>query len=157
LTVNSSKQVGHLNASLLDGLSASGLATQGSGASDTRHPDGVPLSSSLTAETLVASTGTLAAGTYFISGSTESDDFGSGSVNGVFCYIGTGPAISDAMVNSGSMTNGTSTQTATLVVTLKTPTKLGYYCSSFDLNTDLENGGMFAIKIAHPAAGTAGF
>lgn len=67
LKVNSKHRVPNLNADLLDGKSATGLVTRGSGAS-TRFADGNRglLGSSATA---VASTARLAAGTYYVQAS----------------------------------------------------------------------------------------
>jgi hypothetical protein len=154
LTVNSSKQVAHLNASLLGGQSATGLATSGSAAVFGINGD-ITLSQGNTDATLIASTTKLSAGTYFLSASAETKDENLKTTLGVRCFVGPTSDYSDAIVVSGSDSFGVQTQSETAVVTLSAPATLGEYCYSASTDTaEAFGGGIFAIKVAHATIGT---
>jgi hypothetical protein len=150
LKVNSSKQVAHLNASLLGGLSATKLATTGSGAQiplTTTLNGGTPLGTEL-APSLIASTATLKPGTYYLFSTTS---------GGNFCFISPDSATADAVQFTGSQGGIYDSEALSAVVTLTSPKKLSEYCYTYDPapGSVYYDGGIFAIKVAHPTAGTA--
>jgi hypothetical protein len=167
LKVSSSKQVNHLNASLLggksaaqlsdasllDGKSAAQLATNGSGA---QLPDPDTYSESLTndysASTEIAATSELSPGTYFVSASaavTES------STAGDFCFVGETANYTGALQFSGTDSTGFSSLGETLVVTLSSPARLGEYCFTSGTDAAAYGGGIYAIAVGHYTPGSA--
>jgi hypothetical protein len=148
LKVNSSKQVSHLNASLLGGLSASQLSS-GSGGQ-------IPVATDLTitSGTLVSQTGVLSKGTYFMNASAllVGDDGG-------FCYIGTSSNSSTALQWGGFEPASTGTadyaqSSETVAVKVTTPTRYGQYCETNDTTGEAYDAGIFAIRIAHATSVT---
>ncbi len=151
LKVNSSKQVAHLNASLLGGLSASQLSSGSAGqipvATDLTIPNG--------SEILVSQTSVLNKGTYYVNASTLLQ----GS-DGGFCYIGTSDNTSTAVQWGGFEPDTTGTAdysqaSETAVVKVTTPIRYGQYCESNGATTAFAyNAGIFAIRIAHATSVT---
>lgn len=140
LKVNSSKQVAHLNASLVGGLSAPQLVTTGSGG-QTRVDSATPITNS---PVLVAKTATLHRGTYYISASGlifETSDGG-------FCYVATptGSALQYGGVDAAS---SYVQATETVAVKVTSPTSYGEYCYTVDATGEMYNAGIFAIRIGH--------
>jgi hypothetical protein len=154
LTVNSSKQVAHLNASLLGGQSATGLATSGSAATLGPTSD-VPLGDGNTNGTLLAATKKLSPGTYFVTASAETVDTNATTTAGIRCFVGETSDFSTSFAGSGSDSYGTQSASETTVVKLTTSAVLGEYCYSENGDTtNAASAGIFAIKIAHATIGT---
>lgn len=150
LKVNSSKQVTHLNASLVGGMSAAQLATNGSSA-QTAVDVGVPIAD--TSETVVAQTATLKAGKYFIQAAALLD-----AVSGGFCYVGTSTASGTAVQWGGGEGDTTETwvqASESVEVTVTTAEPIGEYCESNAATGSVYDAGITAIQIAHGAPGTA--
>jgi hypothetical protein len=163
LTVNSSKQVAHLNASLLGGDSASSLQTAGSAVSS-HYPitDGSDVSG---AGSLVASSAALPAGTYYATADAYVDLPADTLLE---CELSTSDLVGAAAAfrNDGVGTLGaaagyqTVTQTAPIVV--GKGQRIGYYCrvssaSSGDPadTTELFETGLTVIKVDRSSAGSA--
>jgi hypothetical protein len=158
LTVNSSKQVSKLNASLLDGKSASAIATAGAavaeavggtagvGVHENATGGSEAISASQATTTLIASLGSLPAGTYFMQSSTETNESGTA---GTFCYIGTTENPSDGFNygQAASSTAGFATESVSTTVTLTTPTTVGSYCFTDGSTSVWYNGSISALKI----------
>jgi hypothetical protein len=155
LKVNSRKQVTHLNASLLGGKSAAELGTHGSGAqTPTDSIRAHALSTSPSTATEVATTATLAAGTYFVTASAETYET-SGTL-GTFCFVGPDSDYSDALQISGSSTEqGYATLSETLTVTLTSSQPLGEYCYTNDSSAQYYDGGIIAIAAVSTTSGSA--
>jgi hypothetical protein len=146
LKVNSSKQVSHLNASLLGGSSAAQLATHGSAALTGTAADVA------TTETpvLVVATSTLHKGTYYINASALLD-----STDGGFCYIGTGTDFTGALQYGGGEVTSTYVQASeTVVVKVTSPTAFGQYCYTETGSGFVYDAGISAISVASSATGT---
>ncbi|HEX3824902.1 MAG TPA: hypothetical protein VHV79_10605 [Mycobacteriales bacterium] len=157
LTVNSSKQVPHLNASLLGGQSATGLATSGSGSSFGPDFD-VALSKTNTAATFVVGTKPLQPGTYFVSASAGTVDQNINATFGSRCFVGETDDITTSFVLSGSDSRGAQTESEVAVVTLTKPTALSEYCySTSDDDISVSSAGIFAIKVRHATIGPSLF
>jgi hypothetical protein len=154
LKVNSSKQVAHLNASLLGGKSARALSTRGSGSETSPAVNnGVRLSTMIHFATRIASTARLSAGTYYVSASAWTRDGGS---SGVICFIGSDSDYDHAYGLSETPGAVYQSEALTAVVTLKTPTKIGEYCTGAgDAGSLAYDAGIFAIKVAHSVPGVA--
>jgi hypothetical protein len=141
LKVNSSKQVKHLDASLLGGQSASQL---NSGSAGQVPPEaGI----SFTVDTLVSQTGVLSKGTYYVNASTLIQ-----GGDGGFCYIGTSTNSATAVQWGGTEpeTSGTadySQASETGIVKVTTTERLGQYCESNSGTDSAYNAGIFAIRI----------
>jgi hypothetical protein len=153
LKVSSSKQVNHLNASLLGGESAAQLATHGSGA---QLPDPntyeESLSTTYSASTKIAATSELSPGTYFVSASAEVSE---STTDGDRCFVGKTANATSGLQFSGASSTGFSELGATLVVTLSSPARLGEYCFSFGTGAWAYDGGIYAISVGHYTHGSA--
>jgi hypothetical protein len=153
LTVSSSKQVPHLNASLLGGLSATGLATSDSGSSFGPDDD-IPLAEDNAPPTFVVGTKELAPGTYFVSASADTVDDNINAVFGARCFVGPNSNVDDAYVASGSDSRGTQNESETAVVKLSAPASLSEYCDSSATDPiSVSTAGIFAIRVAHASIG----
>jgi hypothetical protein len=150
LKVNSSKQVRHLNASLLGGLSASQLNSGSSG----QIPPETYLSVPVGSETLVSRTGVLSKGTYYVNASALLN----GS-DGGFCYIGTSNSTTTAVQWGGTEpeTDGTadfSQASETALVKVTSPTKYGQYCETHSsAAASAYDAAIFAIRVSHTTTG----
>jgi len=152
LKVSSSKQVNHLNASLLGGESAAQLATHGSGA---QLPDPntyeESLSTTYSASTKIAATSELSPGTYFVSASAEVYD---STTAGDRCFVGKTANARSSLQASATDTTGFSELGETLVVTLNSPATLGEYCFTSGTGAAYA-GGIYAISVGHYTPGSA--
>lgn len=128
LTVNSSKQVAHLNASLLGGHSAAQLAPHAYvGQFNDPVSSGVALSLDFDHPTQLVTTGLLPAGSYLVTATASTDS----SNYSVYCAINSHQALTDGLANSaGPAPLQTSTENMTAVLTLSAPTTLGLYCAT---------------------------
>jgi hypothetical protein len=140
LTVNSSKEVAHLNSALLGGKSATALSTYGSGAQINSFEPGT-LSDTYTAATVVASTATLATGTYYVDATAVVD----GSTGGFGeCAVGMSPNLSNDPTQGGGDIPGTTrafVQAAeTAVIKLTHAAKINEYCAGPSGSTALGVG-----------------
>jgi hypothetical protein len=145
LTVDSTVEVRHLNAAMVDGQTAAQLQTQGSGASSnagTSAP-GVSLSSNQAAATRVASTRPLTRGRYFISATATTVNSTS---DGAFCYLGSTADDDSALQSGGSSTKGYATPGVTVVVAVTKPERLGYYCYTRSTGS-VSAAGITALKV----------
>jgi hypothetical protein len=153
LRVNSSKQVKHLNASLLGGQSPRQLAVSGSAAQTTTNESGLgrPLGS-YSAATLVSATGRLPSGTYYV---TASALLNATTTSGSFCFVGMDRHGDDALQFGGDAVMGASEATETVVVTLRRSQKVGEYCYGKSSGVTEYNAGILAIRVAHSKHGSA--
>jgi len=127
LAVNSSKQVAHLNASLLGGRPASQLGPHAYvGHFNAPSSDGVAVSLDFDHPTQLAATSVLPAGTYLVS-ATENI---LGHSNAVYCAINSHQGLTDGIANGASPANLYGTPTESTVVTLSGPATLGAYCAT---------------------------
>jgi len=154
LKVSSSKQVNHLNASLLGGESAAQLATHGSGAQlpSALTYDGETLSTAYSASTKIAATSELSPGTYFVSASALVSE---STTAGDFCFVGETANYTGALQASGTQSTGFSSLGETLVVTLSSPATLGEYCYTSGTDALAHQGGIYAIAVGHYTPGSA--
>jgi hypothetical protein len=154
LTVNSSKQVPHLNASLLGGQTAAGLATSGSSAYFGPDDD-ISLSKNNDDATLIVGTKLLSAGTYFVEAFAETVDQTAVPAEGVRCFVGEDSDFTDSFVSSGSVSTGTQTESETVGVTLDKPAALSEYCDAIAGDTaDVSSAGIVVTRIARATTGT---
>jgi hypothetical protein len=147
LKVSSSTQVKHLNASLLGGQSARQLAVGGSAAQSATNdasPD-LPLSTDSTAATLVARTGHLAHGTYYVIASAELHATG---VDGGFCFVARDSDGSDALEYGGANAGGYLQAAETVVAKVKASHTLGEYCYGMSSGVTEYNAGILTIRVA---------
>jgi hypothetical protein len=152
LKVNSSRQVAHLNASLLGGKSATALATSGSGEQvpfTTLSKIVTQISTKGAAATKVATTGRLDPGTYYVSSSFNG--IGEGT-DPTICFVGPDNDLNDAVQSTSDLTNGNQTVALTAIATITSPTTLSESC--FGADTGFLGGAIFAIKIAHSKPGS---
>jgi hypothetical protein len=150
LKVSSSKQVNHLNASLLGGESAAQLATHGSGAQ--LPTNGIEsLSTDYSASTKIAATSELSPGTYFVSASAEVWE---STTAGDTCFVGKTANATGGLQFSATQSTGYSELGESLVVTLSSPATLGEYCGTNGTGYAYE-GGIYAISVAHYTPGSA--
>jgi hypothetical protein len=154
LSVNSSKQVAHLNASLLGGQSASTLGTSGSGVqtkwvnlSRIFHA----ISTSDTAATKVASTGTLKPGTYYVSVAVDAFN-GDTAAAAMGCFVGPNNNLNDAVQYTGESSAPLVSVDVLAMTKIATSSKLGAYC--FAPDASLNTATMFAVKIANSTPGS---
>jgi hypothetical protein len=154
LRVSSHHKVAHLNASLLDGKTATALATSGSGAQIDPHayPHGLALTTQVHFATAVAATAKLKAGSYAVTATAVTR--GGGSF-GVTCIVGTGTDPDDAYSQSINNSGDWEPQAQTLLATLAKPGKLIESCESGDSSGLLYEAGITAIRVAHANAGSA--
>lgn len=149
LKVNNSVQVPSLNASEVGGQTASQLSTGGDGF--TNPGTNTPLTSSFTT---VASTGALAAGTYYAT-ATALMDVPSGNVFG-FCILtkaSTGAAI--AWGGGDQPGSGYMTAAETAAVQVNAGDSLQERCESANTGSSAFNAGITAVRILS-SSGTAG-
>jgi hypothetical protein len=151
LKVSSSKQVNHLNASLLGGKSAAQLATHGSGA-QTPFNYSESLTSDYSASTKIAATSELSPGTYFVSASALVYE---SSTAGDFCFVGKTANATGGLQISATQSTGDSELGETLVVTLSSPATLGEYCYTTGTGAAADDGGIYAISVGHYTPGSA--
>jgi hypothetical protein len=156
LTVNSSKQVKHLNASMLGGLTAAKVETAGSVAQsgfDVAN-DGTAIASSISGDwTLVASTAKLPRGSYLVTAASMLHD---AAAEGSYCYIGLTALATDNDISlgGGSMAGfGQATEVGT--VTLKTPGKVHEYCASNDTGATAFDASIAALRLSKLTTGSA--
>jgi hypothetical protein len=152
LKVSSSKQVNHLNASLLGGESAAQLATHGSGAQLPDSYSGESLTTDNAASTKIAATSELSPGTYFVSASAAVYD---STTAGDYCFVGKTANARSSLQASATTSTGISELGATLVVTLSSPATLGEYCFTDGTDASADQGGIYAISVAHYTPGSA--
>jgi hypothetical protein len=149
LTVNSSKQVAHLNASMVDGQTASQLSS-GSAAAVTDHSLLIsPVPSSPT-EVLV--TATLRPGTYYVNTSAW---ISAVSTYGALCYVSLSTDPTTPLMFGGNSVKGSETATLTLPVKLTAPAAVDLLCfdnGGFSGST-LYYAGLTAIRIANNTPG----
>jgi hypothetical protein len=153
LRVNSSTKVKHLNADELDGSSASDLATAGSGASS-HFPDG-SRGIVKTTPTLVARTGALNKGTYFVSASA------SGFVSDATilqCFV-TASAPTTKDEDNSAMAEGNFVGVPeTVVMSVTRGQRISQFCfvtsSTPTPQAQLSQAGIIATRIAHAGKGT---
>jgi hypothetical protein len=161
LKVNSSQQVAHLNASLLGGVGASALKSTGSGAitpTNTAEGEELPLpfeSSGLIGQ-LVASTGKLSRGTYYVNASVmviEED------TEGVICDLHVAGAARAVQYSSTPDLEQLLTTSLSGTVTVRNGQKIGVACFDDDNGTNpspdtVFDGGITAIKTGTELAGS---
>jgi hypothetical protein len=147
LSVNSSRRVKHLNASLLGGQSARQLAVVGSAVQSKTNDasPGTALSIDSSAATLVARTGHLARGTYFVSASAL---LHATSADGGFCFVARDSDGADALEYGGAGTAGYLQAAETVVAKVKASQTLGEYCYGKSAGVTEYNAGMLAVRVA---------
>jgi hypothetical protein len=153
LKVNSSTKVKHLNADELDGLSANALATSGSGASS-HFPNGnrgiVTIS-----PTLVARTGALQKGTYFVNASV-SGFVSSGSI--LECFVTAKAPTTKDEDNAASAEGDFVGLPETVVMSVTAGQRIAQFCfvttGAGTSTAQLSQAGLFATRIAHARKGT---
>jgi hypothetical protein len=155
LKVNSSKQVKHLNASLLGGLSAAKVSAGSVAVTGTDEITGATLSSDSDDATLVARTAKLAKGTYYVSASALLDG-PSTTDGGGFCYVSDGANNTDAALQfGGGEFSGFVQATETVAVKLATSHTISEFCYGNDTGATVYNAGILASRIAHSKTGSA--
>jgi hypothetical protein len=154
LKVNSSKQVAHLNASLLGGKSATALATKGSGAqtpwinvAKIFHA----ISTSDDAATFVASTGNLKPGTYYVAAAVNAYNRGTAS-DITSCFVGPDDDVADALQYTSESSANALSLNVTAIAKIAHSKKLGVYCYAPDVS--INTATIFAVKVAHSTAGS---
>jgi hypothetical protein len=154
LTVNRNVMVRNLNAQYLDGLSAASLVTTGGGGF---QPDGYVAP---TGYTLVADTGALAAGVYYVTATAYLNLTGTGST-GTTCIIVRNGAYSQPLQSSSadSVSGGSLVQTAqTTVVYAQHKDDLQEWCAptgGANQNSPIvDSAGITAIRIAYASSGS---
>jgi hypothetical protein len=152
LSVNSSQLVKHLNASLLDGQSASGLVAQGSTGQTAAAGPGVTLSDVATDGTVVAMTATLRPGTYYVS-ATAIVGLKSPS-SSVDCFVGTSANEDKADAIAPDSVAGVIALSETVSIKITKPEAIGEYCLASPAGATGGIGGIYAIKVAHSTTGT---
>lgn len=154
LKVNSTKQVAHLNASLLGGKSATKLATSGSGI-QTRWLNLLklfqPISSSEADPTKVASTGKLKPGDYYVTANVNAYNHGS-ATDVLGCFVGATNDLDDAVQYSSASSANALSLDLLAVTHVASPSKLVAYCYAPDVAINTVT--MFAIRIAHSKTGS---
>ncbi|HEX3906412.1 MAG TPA: hypothetical protein VHW92_00610 [Mycobacteriales bacterium] len=151
LKVNSSKQVKHLNASLVGGQSASQLAVHGY-SGQTQFSVEIPLTDT---PVVGAQTPVLPKGTYLINSAAMIQGAGGG-----FCFLNTSNDQEDAVQWGGGEPGSASTFSYTPValsamVTVHTPVAWGAYCVEGDAaGSTVYNAGITAIRVATDSVGT---
>jgi hypothetical protein len=156
LTVNSKALVKHLNADELDGSSASGLATSGSGASTHFGEDFRGIVG--TTPTFVARTGMLAKGTYYVSAAASGSITDAG--NGLACFVSAGAPTAADQDNASRSTSADDNVAVPVVavMTVKAKARITLFCATESLNTsaqtEIAQAGITAIRVAHAAKGT---
>jgi hypothetical protein len=146
LKVNSSKQVAHLNASLVGGRSASQLATNGSAAQTSTGAD-VPITES---SALVVQTASLKPGTYYVNASGLLTN----TANGGFCFVASTSTSTPLQYGGVDATSTWVQASETVVVKVTTPTVYAEYCYTVTGSGEAYNAGISAIKVANSVAGT---
>jgi hypothetical protein len=139
--VNRNVMVKNLNAQYVDGRSATGLAVTG-GEGFTAPATDAPINSTARA---VASTGKLAAGTYYVT-ATADLVVAAGDVFGL-CYIAKGSA-SATRLNEGGTAEGTSTVAETAAVPVTAGDTLEEICLTNGTNGSFaSDAGILAIRV----------
>jgi hypothetical protein len=161
LKVNSSKQVAHLNASLLGGLSASAVKSTGSGAitpTNTSEGEELPLPTESTGliGQLIASTGKLPHGTYYVNASVMVQE---GDTEGVICDLYVAGAARAVQYSSTPDLEQLLTTSLSGTVTVSNGQKIGVYCFDDTGGTNpspdtVFDGGITAIKTGTEVAGS---
>lgn len=152
LAVNSSKQVKHLNASLLGGSSASSLQTSGSHA-ETDYPPN-KIGNVATTATPVVATAKLTKGLYYVTADAFVDN--SPTSNAVYCLLTRfNYAGSDNVFGTvGTTAEGFQTITDTAAIIVKAGDRVTYYCMSSPGDTTLFNADLTAIRVDSSTRGT---
>jgi hypothetical protein len=153
LRVSSSTKVKHLNADELDGSSASALATSGSGAS-TNFPDG-HRGIVKTSPTLVARTGRLQKGTYFVSASASA--FTSSDTSFLECFVTANRPTTKDEDNASSAEGAFVGIPETVVMSVTKGQRISQYCfvvPSTPSTGQISQAGIIATRIAHVRKGT---
>jgi hypothetical protein len=154
LSVNSSKRVAHLNASLLGGQPARALATNGSGV-QTPWLNVLKvfraISTDPTAATEVASTGRLTPGTYYLSASVNAFNKGL-ATDATTCFVGPDANENDAHQVTSESTGNAESLSLDAVTKIGTAHKVAVNC--FGPDSSINTGTIFAIKIAHAVKGS---
>jgi hypothetical protein len=155
LKVNSSKQVKHLNASLLGGLSAAEVSAGSAAKTGTDEKTGATLSDDPDDATLVARTAKLAKGTYYVSASALLDG-PSSTDGGGFCFVSDSANNTDAALQfGGGGFSGFLQATETVAVKLATSHTISEFCYGNDTGATVYNAGILATRIAHSKTGSA--
>jgi hypothetical protein len=161
LTVNSSKEVKHLNAATVGGKSASALETSGSVGSYYSYSGTTLTEETLPfAGTLIVKTATVAPGNYIVNASagfnvsTSGGTFNSDETAGTHCYIGTSTNSSEGFENVGSSDNPWGSVSLTYPLHVKTAEAVGVYCYTQASSVTIYDASIDAIKIAHQTTGT---
>ena len=152
LKVNSSKQVRHLNASLLGGLSASQLS---SGSAKATAPEvGSAIGTSEATATLVISTAPLRAGTYYVNAVAVLD---AATNQGAFCFVAVKTTTPTGLQFGGNFVQGLETATEALPVVVHAGGAVAEYCydNASNVGSSLFSAGITAIKVGHSAVGSA--
>jgi hypothetical protein len=153
LKVTSSKQVEHLNASLLGGESARQLAVGGSAVQSRTNgasPD-IPLSTDSNKATLVARTGHLARGTYYVNASAL---LNATSVDGGYCFVARDSNGDHALEFGGDQAAGYLQAVETVVAKVKASQLVGEYCYGKSAGVTEYNAGILAIRVADSTHGS---
>jgi hypothetical protein len=155
LKVNSSTKVRHLNADKLDGSSAAGLATSGSGVS-TNYPDG---NRGIVPEKLTRITRThaLAKGTYFVSSSVSVTM--TNATDTLSCVLTTAAPTNRDGDEAAFTTGQAVIVSQTQVIAVKAGQKITQSCiveseTALTDNAEVSQAGLTAIRIAHTKKGT---
>jgi hypothetical protein len=143
LKVNSSVQVPGLNASEVGGLTSSKLVAGGDGF--TKPGTNTPISST-GAGTEVASTGALAAGTYYVT-ATVLLDVAAGDVEGL-CYMARGSALGTSLSTGGASHEGIVQAAETVAVSVTAGDTLQEWCLTGGTHgTVAYNAGITAVRV----------
>jgi hypothetical protein len=156
LKVNSSKQVKHLNASLLDGQSAATLSAGSAARTGTNEQGlGAPLNVGSTDASLVARTARLTKGTYYVTASALLDG-PSATDGGGFCFVSDRTNNGDdALQYGGGEFSGFVQATETVAVKLATSHTISEFCYGNDSGATVYNAGILATRIARSKTGSA--
>jgi hypothetical protein len=155
LTVNSSKEVAHLNAAKVGGRTAASLETTGS-AAQFRHTGnnlftGISLGT-LASPTQVALTAPLKVGTYYLHASAETAvETGSGSIT---CDIAPTSQHSNQLATGAETTTSYSTESEDTVLAVTSPQTYAEYCYASQNDAVYFEGGIYALKVDRSAAGS---
>jgi hypothetical protein len=158
LAVNSSKQVNHLNASLLSGATAAQLVLHGSGVSTAvpKAANPTTLSNGAGASTPLATTDALSPGTYFVDATANLEVTASEAAS--WCYVAkTGGADGSSQNPNtfGAVDDVFGTAVEDLVVTAASSETFTEYCYSNGGTTYADAASIQAIKVASFSPGSS--